>query len=533
MISLRPFRERRCPLLILWFSFAGWLLFPGTEAAELRLTLQSRDRESGQVIAKPRELDPSKTAIAVIDMWNWHWCKTATERVGSMVPRMERCLTEARKLGIQVFYCPTDSVDAYVGTPQRERVFALPSHPLPALVKVDCPTPPNGPGCGCGAEKCAGNFGWDAMHPGLSIHADDLMPNSFESLYSICKERGIENLIYMGVHTQVCLLGKAVGLANMKSAGFQCILARDLTDSHPDYVPGQIDPDDLTARTVAHFERYLCSTVNLADDLRSARRWPDQVPVDPVRLAPWGTPKRPHLFENPVTLTLSAPFQQDAHIHFTTDGSAPSADSPRYEAPLPITTTTRLRAQAFRDGIPVCIETAGHFAKLPPPPPGPDVFIGDLTPIHAVGPGHSPSDSDHRWSPHVQSPQNDLSNQGHPLRLRKVNYERGLGVHAPNQMIYSLRPEFRRFVGRAGVDEAILDVSHGSNLAMYPSVIFRVFIDGELAAESPVMRISFEPWRFDVKIPEGAKIISLCATDAGDGSKQDLANWVNAGFVLK
>ena len=47
------------------------------------------------------------------------------------------------------------------------------------------------------------------------------------------------------------------------------------------------------------------------------------------------------------------------------------------------------------------------------------------------------------------------------------------------------------------------------------------------------MRISFEPWRFNVKIPAGAKLISLCATDAGDGSKQDLGNWVNVGFVRK
>lgn len=530
MCSSRGSSRRR---IALWLSVTVHFMIPCAPGAELALNLQSRDRESGKVISTLQEFDSSKTAMVVIDMWNWHWCKTATERVGSMVPRMERCLTEARKLGIQVFYCPTDSVDAYVGTPQRERIFALPSHQLPPLVKVDCPTPPNGPGCGCGAEKCAGNFGWDAMHPGLSIGKDDLMPNSFESLYSICKEREIDNLIYMGVHTQVCLLGKSVGLANMKSAGFNCILARDLTDSHPDYVPGKIDPDDLTARTVAHFERYLCATVNLADDLRSKSRWPDKVPVDPVRLAPWGTPARPHLFENPVMLTLSAPFQKDASIHFTTDGSAPTATSPRYERPLTITETTRLRAQAFQGGVPVCLETVGHFAKLPAKPTMPDVFIGDLSPVRAVGPGHSPEDARHRWSPHVKPPQKDLSNQGKPLRLRKVNYQHGLGVHAPNQVIYALRPEFQRFVALAGVDEAILDTAHGSNLAKHPSVIFRVFIDGELAAESPFMRISFEPWRFDVKIPKGAKIISLCATDAGDGSKQDLANWVNAGFVVE
>ena len=82
------------------------------------------------------------------------------------------------------------------------------------------------------------------------------------------------------------------------------------------------------------------------------------------------------------------------------------------------------------------------------------------------------------------------------------------------------------------VDERILETANGSNRAMYPSVVFRVFIDGQEAASSPVMRISEQPWRFDVPIPAEAKLISLVATDAGDGNKEDLANWASCGFVL-
>jgi hypothetical protein len=36
-----------------------------------------------------------------------------------------------------------------------------------------------------------------------------------------------------------------------------------------------------------------------------------------------------------------------------------------------------------------------------------------------------------------------------------------------------------------------------------------------------------------VAIPEGARMISLVAMDAGDGSREDFADWVNAGFVTK
>jgi len=43
-------------------------------------------------------------------------------------------------------------------------------------------------------------------------------------------------------------------------------------------------------------------------------------------------------------------------------------------------------------------------------------------------------------------------------------------------------------VALAGADENLIGVSNGSNLAKYPSVVFKVFINGHEAAASPVMR---------------------------------------------
>ena len=117
--------------------------------------------------------------------------------------------------------------------------------------------------------------------------------------------------------------------------------------------------------------------------------------------------------------------------------------------------------------------------------------------------------------------------------MRGKNYDKGMGVHAPNQLIYELKPEYERFVALAGVDEQILETSNGSNLAMHPSVVFKIFIDGKFMAASPMMRISEQPWRFDLPIPSGSKRVSLNFTDGGNGNKEDLANWVNAGFVFK
>jgi hypothetical protein len=190
-----------------------------------------------------------------------------------------------------------------------------------------------------------------------------------------------------------------------------------------------------------------------------------------------------------------------------------------------------LRAQAFQDGHPVCLESEAYFARLGALPPLPDIYLSDLKPVRAVGPGHSPSANDHRFSPGSNPPQMDRTNRKQPLRLRGQRYERGVGMHAPSQLIYELKPEYGRFVALAGVDEYIVDVQHASNLGMYPSVVFKVFIDGHLAAASPVMRILERPWRFELAIPRGSQRLSLVATDGGNGNREDLANWVNAGFT--
>ena len=60
-----------------------------------------------------------------------------------------------------------------------------------------------------------------------------------------------------------------------------------------------------------------------------------------------------------------------------------------------------------------------------------------------------------------------------------------------------------------------------------------MFIDGLEAAASPVMRLQSLAWRFDVDIPQGSQMISLVAMDAGDGSREDFADWANAGFILQ
>jgi hypothetical protein len=311
------------------------------------------------------------------------------------------------------------------------------------------------------------------------------------------------------------------------------MLARDMTDAHPGYDPARnFTPDLNTEQVVEHFEKYLAPTISFQQELAKLGKWDASWVVDPVRIAPWGTPMRPHLFEEPITVTLTTPLQPGAEIRYTLDGSSPTVASTLYTKPLVFTDTTRLRVAAFHDGRTVCLESEAFFARMGPMPPRPDVFIGDLQPTRNVGFGHSYGGVV-RYSGNTKAPQKDKSNLGQDLKINRMRYQHGMGVHAPCELMYTTQPEYQRFVALAGADENLVSISNGSNLAKYPSVVFKVFIDGQQAAASPVMRILSPAWRFDVEIPEGAKMISLVAMDAGDGSREDLADWADAGFVLK
>src|SRR5690349_21363455 len=137
--------------LILILSF---LAVVGAHAGEIELTLQTRDPVTGQIQRVTEKVDPRHVGVIAVDVWNFHWCKTATMRVDAIVPRLNKALDAARALGMTVMLCPSDVVENYVGFPQREAIFALPKFPVSSLMNVTCPPVPDAGGCACGAERC-------------------------------------------------------------------------------------------------------------------------------------------------------------------------------------------------------------------------------------------------------------------------------------------------------------------------------------------------------------------------------------------
>ena len=79
-----------------------WLTFRLTAANEITLTLQTRDPATGAVRLAKEQVDPKNVGVIAVDVWNYHWCKTATMRVDAIVPRMNQALEAARALGMTV-----------------------------------------------------------------------------------------------------------------------------------------------------------------------------------------------------------------------------------------------------------------------------------------------------------------------------------------------------------------------------------------------------------------------------------------------
>jgi hypothetical protein len=503
------------------------LPLPATASTAIELVLQTRTRETGGILTTKERIEAARIGVVIVDMWNTNDCMTNAQRAAALVPRMNKALEGARRLGMQIIWAPTDVASQYVGQPQRERAIALLRYPLPHVRNFSCPfsVPTVRPGkCMCGPGiVCRVHSGWDGMDPGLVIAAGDWIVGDAEELYSIYKQQGLTRLIYMGINTNLCVMNKPEGIAPMTSAGLKCILARDLTDAETSYDPSQaFTPDIGTEKDVTDVERSGIPTVNMVEEMRRASVWNDRWIVEKVRLAPWGTKAWPYLFTDSVKVTLTMPNQKEVAIRFTLDGTEPGPASPLYSSPLNLSKTTPLRAAAFEKGRRVTLNSEGYFVLLGPLPPKPDVYLDQLKPL-------APARPDWRWAPKT-----NLAFNGGPLSLRDCAYSKGMGMRAPANLLYEIPPGYERFVARSGVDDyPFQEHPHARFLATYPSVQFQVYIDGKLAAESPTMRLGQEPWRFDVKIPASRRLINLVVTDAGIHHPLNLANWVDAGFLRK
>src|SRR5579872_403756 len=213
-------------------------------------------------------LPPAETAALLCDVWDTHWCASAVRRCKVIVQRMVPVVDSLRARGVQIIHAPSECMAFYAETPQRRRMQLLPPAEPPEPLQIDePPLPIDHSDYGCDdIPQCPVHFPWTRQHAALPIADEDGISDSGDEVYNLLRQRGITNLLIMGVHTNMCVLNRSFAIRAMTRRGVRCILVRDLTDTmyNPRMSPF-VSHDEGTALVVEHIEKYLCPTVESAD----------------------------------------------------------------------------------------------------------------------------------------------------------------------------------------------------------------------------------------------------------------------------
>ncbi|MSU34044.1 MAG: isochorismatase family protein [Pedosphaera sp.] len=229
------------------------------------------------------EWDPKQTAIIVCDMWDDHWCKSASRRVGELAGPMNVLLKQARARGVFVIHAPSSVTGFYKDTQQRKRALAAPFAPTPVPLATAerwgttwCWTDPKRErvlpiddtdmGCSCVGQKCTVREAWTRQIATLELAPEDALSDNGQEIWNLLAERGIDHVILCGVHLNMCVLGRPFAIRQMVYLGKQVALMRDLTDTmyNPERPPG-VDHFTGTDLVVQHVEQHWCPSFTSSD----------------------------------------------------------------------------------------------------------------------------------------------------------------------------------------------------------------------------------------------------------------------------
>ena len=233
------------------------------------LTIQDGFR-TWQPVYEETCLNPSETAIIIVDMWDRHWSRGATHRCGLLAEKINQVATAAREKGILIVHAPSDTMEFYKDAEARHRLFSVPmqenitepvfveEHPLP----VD-----DSDG---GSDTADDGFPVDTQvwtRQTEKIHIDQsrdvICGDEGDQLFSYLSAKGIKFILYMGVHTNLCILNRSFAIKPMLRRGMQTALVRDLTDAmYNPAKPPYVSHEEGTRLIVEFIEKKVCPTID-------------------------------------------------------------------------------------------------------------------------------------------------------------------------------------------------------------------------------------------------------------------------------
>lgn len=199
---------------------------------------------------------------------------------------MEEFLKKARSQGELIIHAPSSCMEPYKDHPARKRAQAAPKaanlpkdigewcRKIPAEDKGKYPIDQSDGGEDDDPKEHAEwhaklkamgrnpNAPWKSQHAGITITDDDAISDSGVEIWNLLEQRGISNVMLVGVHTNMCVLGRPFGLRQMAKNGKNTVLVRDLTDTmYNPKMPPMVSHFEGTRLIVEHIEKYVCPTI--------------------------------------------------------------------------------------------------------------------------------------------------------------------------------------------------------------------------------------------------------------------------------
>ncbi|MBI1322479.1 isochorismatase family protein [bacterium] len=254
---------------------------PGVLAVNLK---RRRKVTGGPVIVEETvgKWKASETAIIICDMWADHPCAMAAHRVDRMAPRMNEVISLARDLGVAIVHSPSSGIHHYENTPFRARVkrakASTPPQPIKSWCYLDPEKEPPLPVVDNVSRINNGVTGCDDpvprllpdcdrhQHPAIKMAGYDVVSADGPEIWNFLEQEGRKHIVLMGVHTNMCVLGRPFGIRQLTYLGKSVALCRDLTDA-------LYDPRDEphvshkrgTEMIIEHIETHWCPSLLGAD----------------------------------------------------------------------------------------------------------------------------------------------------------------------------------------------------------------------------------------------------------------------------
>ena len=231
------------------------------------LARDERGRNRWQVVVTPKEIPAEQVAVLICDVWDDHWSRGAAERCGELAVRINEAIGAARGYGARIIHAPSECMEFYAGTPARQRMAeALRVSPPEPAERADPPLPIDDSDGGSDTGEKPWHKAWRRQHPAIEVRDTDAISDDGLEVYSYLHQEGIEQLVMMGVHTNMCVLHRSFGIKQMVRWGVNVALARDLTDTmyNPEMRP-YVSHDEGTRLVVEFIEKFWCPTIASED----------------------------------------------------------------------------------------------------------------------------------------------------------------------------------------------------------------------------------------------------------------------------